>query len=169
MKKKKTITPLHRDARGFFQCTTCQGFFRRISACESRGLAEYLCATCEQEMHREVRPICDFCSGRPVVWTYPADTFRAPHGDTLLLEHQVLMRSIDDWAACDTCHDFIEAGQWEALAQWAYERFYVHHPEVPRRSAFVDELRATHAKFREYRTGKAYRDGTWPDERKEPA
>lgn len=47
-------------------------------------------------------PRCDFCLTRPVRWTYPAAPME-------VVGAPVITDSDDDFAACDACHELIEA------------------------------------------------------------
>jgi hypothetical protein len=68
--------------------------------------------------------ICDFCSSPDVRWSYTAEDF-------VIVEPRIEWGSRGGWAACDTCHDFIEKGDREGLAKHSMERFFPTHPEVP--------------------------------------
>jgi hypothetical protein len=60
---------------------------------------------------------CDFCSARPVEWSYPARDFTAFAAVELdpcgLISHTHNSRG--DWAACSQCHDLIESGNIPGL------------------------------------------------------
>lgn len=92
--------------------------------------------------------VCDFCAGPDPRWRYRARTFEA---DTLL--PGVTSISIEDWAACGSCHDLIEAGRWRRLAQRALDI----HPEldVPDRKTMRQALMSLHLSFRMAREGPA--------------
>jgi hypothetical protein len=49
--------------------------------------------------------VCDFCSEADPAWVYPARDFVFG-----------ISRSAGGWAACDRCHDLIEAGDSSGLA-----------------------------------------------------
>lgn len=75
----------------------------------------------------EIRPkpgeeVCDFCSGTPVRWTYPA----RPHTSGTIVAMganmpttMVGVGSPDDWAACDRCHSLISRGARDELARYS--------------------------------------------------
>lgn len=67
-------------------------------------------------MHKP--PVCDFCMGTPIQWTYPCRNF-THHG------LEVTFKSSGGWAACSICHDLIERQDRSALAQ----RSAVCHPD----------------------------------------
>jgi hypothetical protein len=51
--------------------------------------------------------LCDFCSSPAPAWRYPADSFHDRFGS----------RSVEDWFACEKCHELIDAGDRNALAR----------------------------------------------------
>ena len=57
--------------------------------------------------------VCDFCAAPEPMWTYPATTFVMEHG----LGGFDGSTSIGSWAACDTCHELIEADDYPALSE----------------------------------------------------
>lgn len=64
---------------------------------------------------------CDFCSSPAVRWRYPARDVNM--GVVLSGGKSVMHNSRGDWAACDTCHDMIEAGDYTSLLNRSIERF----------------------------------------------
>lgn len=72
---------------------------------------------------------CDFCSQRPIRWSYPARPVHlvallAKQGESALTA--VGWNSNDPWAACDPCHDLIERGDRTALRERAVSKFPRH-------------------------------------------
>jgi hypothetical protein len=63
-------------------------------------------------------PICDFCSSSDVTWSYDA-------ADYILDEK---WGSRGGWAACDECHDLIEADDRLGLARRAVDAFFLLNP-----------------------------------------
>lgn len=59
--------------------------------------------------------VCDLCSDPQPVWVYAAEDVAI--GTALGMTHG----SIGAWAACDPCHDLIEKGDREGLAQRSEE------------------------------------------------
>lgn len=95
----------------------------------------------------EAVAVCDFCSQQAPVWTYPASTFtmsNEPFG------------SSGDWAACDGCHDLIEAALWDTLAERGAATVQGRLPRKVRRTV-VGHLLKLHQRFVEARTGPSYR------------
>lgn len=81
---------------------------------------------------------CDFCSQRPIRWSYPA---RPVHLAALLVGRDATKvigwNTNDPWAACDPCHDMIERGDRAALLERSVAMF-------PHRSPLTDaQLRMT--------------------------
>ncbi len=65
----------------------------------------------EGDRHPEQNSICDFCGALGVAWDYPTDDFSTPGDDELIM--------VGVWAACDLCHDDIEADRWDmVLKRW---------------------------------------------------
>jgi len=94
--------------------------------------------------------ICDFCSSKDVLWSYECPDFETP------LPNEEPWVSTGGWAACQTCHDFIEADDWSGLIAHAVRMFFVHRPEVPNipqfRNHIDGRLRIIYAKFAELKT-----------------
>jgi hypothetical protein len=65
-------------------------------------------------------PICDFCSDVRVAWAYPCESFTsiivAPGGVGVQANH-------NGWAACNTCHELIEADRREQLVERSLQGF----------------------------------------------
>lgn len=59
---------------------------------------------------------CDFCSSKEAKWEFPAEVF------TIEI---IGWRSKDKWAACDSCHDFIQAESYTFLLYRAVQ----HDPQ----------------------------------------
>jgi hypothetical protein len=103
--------------------------------------------------------ICDFCSNPEAGWRYPAKTFDSP--DLGLVDTAaerafksnfgiLTPRSVEDWCACDTCHDDIEHGRWDAIVNRATRGT----PKEIRRE-LKDHIRRLHRQFLANRTGPA--------------
>jgi hypothetical protein len=95
-------------------------------------------------------PICDFCSDPNIAWSYAAGDFHIP---------DMTWGSRGGWAACETCHDFIEANDHEGLARHSVEQFFVYHKEIPDeravRKLIINHVRQVHAEFFKLRKGEA--------------
>lgn len=90
---------------------------------------------------------CDFCVGPDqVLWDFPARDFYAPGG-----------KSVGGWAACDTCHDLVEAADWGGLARRSVKNLGAPEAET---GMWVALMLTLHAKFNRHRAGDAYRTDT---------
>lgn len=94
---------------------------------------------------------CDFCSERPVRWRYPARSFVMGH--TGELGHE----SVGDWAACETCHDLIEADQRTALTARSLEQYANMTAALTedQKAQLTALLTEAHNRFFNHRTGPA--------------
>jgi len=88
--------------------------------------------------------ICDFCSASDPGWGYPAKDFQAYECGGMVGE------SVGGWAACNTCHALIEAGDREGLMQ----RTLAMAPFVGDEEVW-DFMRELHGLFFEHRCGPA--------------
>jgi hypothetical protein len=75
------------------------------------------------EVHSADGGMCDFCSDRDIAWSYSARDFG-------VVEPNVQWGSRGSWAACQPCHDFIEANDRKGLTERSVKNFYVAHPEM---------------------------------------
>lgn len=100
--------------------------------------------------------VCDFCSHNLIegeVWTHPCKDFEydidiggAPSGG-----------SKGDWAACQTCHELIEAGDRKAVAKRTVEREIEMEPEAAEHYHFAYAIASRiQGGFFENRTGPGY-------------
>ena len=94
--------------------------------------------------------ICDFCSAPAPAWRYPARTFLA------YCVANVAGESVGDWAACDACHQLIEAEDRQGLAQRSLDEMILKHPEArPAAAALYEDLAGLHDQFFAHRIGTA--------------
>ena len=102
--------------------------------------------------------VCDLCFGRPVTWRYPCESFIGPEetiGDRVWVHEMVA-----DWAACDVCHDLIEADRREELAERAYHsenappEWRLIKLQIPK-SELMAHFRVLHDQFFYHRKGAA--------------
>jgi hypothetical protein len=80
--------------------------------------------------------ICDFCSSPDVRWSYQAVDF-------VIDEPRIEWGSRGGWAACDTCHDYIEHNDRAGLARHSHDNFFKTHPEVPKTPRTSDVVRVS--------------------------
>lgn len=93
---------------------------------------------------------CDFCSAPCPIWRYPARSFVAYRASNLAGE------SVGDWAACDSCHDLIEADDRRHLAQRSLDELILKHPEAKAAAEILlRDLADLHRQFFEHRHGPA--------------
>lgn len=96
--------------------------------------------------------VCDFCAAPGPRWTYGCLPFNY---------EGINAGSADDWAACDRCHDLVEAGEWDELAErgQAGMTFHTGITISSRQLSFMrDKVRAMHQQFVAHRTGPATLD-----------
>lgn len=97
---------------------------------------------------------CDFCSGQPVTWSYPVESFRRTQ---LASDGSVHVTGSDGWwAACDECHVMISSGDHYALQNRSYRTFVaLNHaqPKSAERRLIVDQIHNLHNQFWKHRTG----------------
>ncbi len=99
---------------------------------------------------------CDFCSAPEPMWAYPAKDFIA------YLVLPLVGESVGAWAACEECHQLIEAGDREGLAVRSLDELIFRCPEAAMVApALKQELRQLHERFFANRAGLAMR--TAPD------
>lgn len=97
-------------------------------------------------------PMCDFCSSPEVAWSYDARDFE-------VVEPEVHWGSRGGWAACEACHNFIEAHDKKGLCEHSVKMFYEIHTDmadIPK--AFVRaQVMMMHEVFFTVRVGGAYK------------
>lgn len=52
--------------------------------------------------------VCDFCMSPAITWAYPCESFSMGIATE---QRKETLNSWGGWAACDVCHDLIEAGE----------------------------------------------------------
>src|SRR6266571_638696 len=97
--------------------------------------------------------ICDFCSATDPCWDYPTQSFAT--GDVLEVgDARYPTMSTGGWAACQTCHDYIEALNYSSLLQRSVHTFLQKYGPLPDNHAMVllrNELHQLHQQFRRHR------------------
>ena len=96
--------------------------------------------------------ICDFCSKPSVKWTYPAADF---------VSLSTMWGSAGDWAACNACHDLIEAGDRKGLTARSVDGYFKYGPNLlpdntTTRALLNREISLLHTVFMEARTGAVH-------------
>lgn len=90
---------------------------------------------------------CDFCSGTPVAWEYPANDLFSGHK---------LDISSGGWTACEACYECIETDDRFGLTKRATKGYSENiEPDLkgPRKDAIRKQIRRLHDKFFAHRTG----------------
>lgn len=90
--------------------------------------------------------VCDFCSVGLPRWNYPAADFELPTPPGVPFGSM----SQGAWGACDECHDLIEIGHWNDLANRSLDKW---PPEA--RAKLRPWVTAMHKEFKAHRTGLA--------------
>jgi hypothetical protein len=92
--------------------------------------------------------VCDFCSTPSPAWRYPALSF-------IVAEYKTpVQQAVGDWAACEECHQLIEAGNAAALALRSADLLILAHPEMlPSFDWVLDQMTELHAQFFANQTG----------------
>lgn len=111
--------------------------------------------------------VCDFCSEQNPTWCYPCVMINqagpdgsAITGDMVAVDDEgnphimALYEDNPDFAACDACHDLVEAGEQVALAIRSIERFVLAHGNVPQ-DYIINMVTAVHSRFWQTRNGPA--------------
>lgn len=72
---------------------------------------QLLCDNCMKTRPHQL--LCDFCSGADPTWTYESDPFQflagSWDGDSDSVQVSPVYESGNRWAACDPCHEIIQA------------------------------------------------------------
>lgn len=136
-----------------YRCKTCGAIYHYETAYETATP----CRTCGDVNYEQIRitTVCDFCSSPDnVVWTYPCHDFVV----ATLLPGLPDERKVGAWAACGACHDLIEAGAWDAVAERAIES-HQKTERLPAKAVRMLQrlLLSLHQQFRDNRAGPAYR------------
>lgn len=109
-------------------------------------------------------PQCDFCDSREIAWRYRAKSFALATTLTFKgITHTFPWGSEGDWAACDTCSNYIEAEDWDGLA----DRSYKTNPlaalfEAEEISDFRDALLRLFKEFQSHRIGDRMKSWSMP-------
>lgn len=94
---------------------------------------------------------CDFCSEPNIEWCYPTRDFTVP---------DIHYIPDPDFAACQICHDLIEADNWEGLAERAAQTFIEKNGAIfedltEDKKRIVSHMASFHLRFKQNRTGPA--------------
>jgi len=100
--------------------------------------------------------VCDFCMAPEAPWVYPC-------GNMPIMGHRMITHSDDPWGACDECHNFIEADQYDMLVEHMIKKQKEHRPPdnatvYPPEDLMRVFLRQNVINFRKARIGPVERD-----------
>jgi hypothetical protein len=93
--------------------------------------------------------ICDFCSAPHPRWSYPCRP-------SVTEVAGIAVHDMEPWAACDACHQLIQAGNRDGLARRSVETLIASNPEfAPERAELFAFLRCgAHERFYRTRLGE---------------
>lgn len=68
-------------------------------------------------LHASGEGWCDFCNAKAPQWDYPCESFLSDAGTVRKdgKTYTQALNNIGTWAACDACHELIEAGKFTEL------------------------------------------------------
>lgn len=116
------------------------------------------CVGCGHMDYDQIRitAVCDFCAAVDPTWTYPCHDF--------IVDFTIIGlpgdRKVGAWGACDTCHDLIEADDWDGLREHciATEPDHARVAAIPQGRFLLDKMfDILWRQFRENRCGEPYR------------
>ena len=97
--------------------------------------------------------VCDFCSApgeEEDAWTYPCASFK--YG--IEIPGYPKGASKGEWAACQACHELIDADDYDSLLRRAVDAEIAKSPELKKfRPMFLAMVGEIHNGFRAHRTG----------------
>ena len=92
--------------------------------------------------------LCDFCSSPGPAWRYPAASFHDMFGG----------RSVEDWLACEDCHELMVADDRDRLARRSLRAAGVQMAvSITGRATTIRYCRDLHERFWKARLGAAFR------------
>lgn len=138
-------------------CSICHQSIEHGHASMLTGEAQILCTACAADQKTQFQPMCDFCTGRPVCWSYPCQSYEVPWSPV----ENVKMSSTEDWAACHACHTLIQLDAWEELAQRSASVNIALNPNEHSPQERLQLMRSLHAEFRKNRLGTPTRYLGW--------
>jgi len=88
----------------------------------------------EYEVRVAEHPVCDFCSDLEPRYLEDCETYEAylwsPGMDPSKSEY--IGHSEGAWAACEVCHQLVQARKWHQLERRAVEAMQRKHPDIPK-------------------------------------
>jgi len=95
-----------------YRCSLCG----QLGAREAHGEHGIICEEC----YKKQAPICDFCSVVNPTWEYDCNTF--------VTKEMEGYRFVNEWLACDVCHEFIEDDDYNGLLKFSMAEYRRNHP-----------------------------------------
>jgi DNA-directed RNA polymerase subunit RPC12/RpoP len=147
-----------------YECGHCHSIFDFDGALER---TQSPCPNCDHRPFQwrqvAVQIVCDFCS-EPAeekdLWTYFCPDFKYPYA----VVGMAAEGSKGNWAACEECHDLIEANDQRALTKRSMDMEEKRDPSVrPHRPVLYAMGEAIHKGFFAHRYDKPPTKGAGPD------
>lgn len=99
---------------------------------------------------------CDFCTDPRPTWAYPAKPFGLSWSTDG--KETPMIKMTGSWSSCEACAVYVEAGDYDTLAQRASSTLIRLRPDVVE-ADLLPRLRAAYAIFHEQRDGARFRLG----------
>lgn len=132
-----------------FECSRCKA---KVDLEDPSGVRAKGCPVCGHDKFLQIVVVCvcDFCSiPGDIFWTYPCNDF--DYG----IPESPRDGSTGDWAACDTCHELIQAGERKAVIRRAVDFELSQHPQhASIRHEIWGVISRIHNGFYDHRTGE---------------
>lgn len=101
---------------------------------------------------------CDYCSSTEnLVASYPARDTELDRLKNPATGGTVVMNSRGWWCACEPCHELIQRGDRDGLAQRSIERFEQTHGRAIPTELLAESIRLVHDQFWANREGAPYK------------
>ena len=108
-----------------YRCSLCG----QLGAKQAHGELGIIC----QECYEKQAPICDFCSTSNPSWEYGCETF--------VTKDMGGYRFVEEWLACDVCHEFIEDDDYNSLLKFSMAEYKRRKsPVVPMQHDRIERL-----------------------------
>ena len=96
----------------------------------------------DHDYEEALTPACDFCLDTRIKWEYPCETFMLPEID---------FGSADEWLACETCADRIEARDFGGLGARSVRSWQLRVGPMP--AELLDAMGQIQQGFFDHRSG----------------
>lgn len=136
------------------ECERCEKLTDNLSAIIGvNNKVMLLCRTCEPIVKVEIGLRCDFCSKLEAYAKYDAVDMTTHTLPGVMMPSDIKSQSIGEWCACRGCYELIEKDDYEALTLKSVST--LAGPIPMSKGEAYELIKVLHAKFREYRIGKA--------------